>query len=141
MKATARRRRGKAEIKEQKRSEEQKQSEIVQKLTRIEELENQMRIMWKRADHIAPLEENFQQLVDAGLIRLAANGSVHGVESWEEHQQLSQQRRQEKEQAAQLQQQMQQQPSYVPSEERIRPGQQLEHVEPHSQGSSLAGGP
>ena len=36
MKATARRRRGKAEIKEQRRAEEQKQSEIVRKLARIE---------------------------------------------------------------------------------------------------------
>jgi predicted RNase H-like nuclease (RuvC/YqgF family) len=39
MKASAKRRRGKAEIKEQRRADVQKQSEIVQKLARIEELE------------------------------------------------------------------------------------------------------
>ena len=49
MKATARRRRGKAEIKEQRRAEEQKQSEIVRKMARIDELEQQVQVMQQRA--------------------------------------------------------------------------------------------
>ena len=43
MKASSKRRRGKAEIKEQKRAEAQQQSEIVRKLARIEELEQSVK--------------------------------------------------------------------------------------------------
>ena len=86
MKATARRRRGKAEIKEQQRTEDRKQKEIVKKLAQIEEMEQKMKEMKKKADQVAPLEQNFQQLIDAGLIRMDAHGNVTGVNSWDEHQ-------------------------------------------------------
>ena len=37
--------------------------------------------MQERADFVKPLEQNFQQLVNEGLLRLDPSGAVHGVES------------------------------------------------------------
>ena len=88
MKASAKRRRGKAEIKEQRRSDVQKQSEIVQKLARIEELERGYQQLKRSAERVQSLEGNIQQLLDAGLLRYDAQGNVHSVASYEEHQQL-----------------------------------------------------
>ena len=86
---------------------------------------------------MAPLEENFTQLVNAGLLRYDAEGNVRGVESWEEHQHLKQQREADALSASTLRQQMELQPAYVASSERMRPSQQLEPNEGMIQGSSL----
>ena len=47
-----------------------------------------MRAMQQRAERVIPLEENFQKLVDAGLLRFDSQGNVNSVNSWEEHQQI-----------------------------------------------------
>ena len=106
MKASSKRRRGKAEIKEQKRAEVQQQSEIVRKLQRIEELEQNVNAYKASADRVISLENNIQELIDNGLLRYDADGNCHGVHSWEEHQQLKQVKEAEILSAATIQQQM-----------------------------------
>ena len=48
------------------------------------------------------LESEVQHLIDNGLMRLDAEGTVHHVDSFEEHQQLKAQRVQEQQIAQQL---------------------------------------
>ena len=47
-----------------------------------------MQDMEQRAQRVASLEENFQLLVDNGLLKYDGQGNVSNVSNWEEHQQL-----------------------------------------------------
>ena len=95
MKASAKRRRTKAEIKEQKRAEAQKKIEIENKLTEMEQLDYQVQVMKMKEKQVLSLDTEFQKLLDAGLLRIDALGNVNTVNTWEEHQQVLQQKEME----------------------------------------------
>ena len=88
LKVSAKRRRSKETIKEEKRLEAQRQREITAKLDRIAQLEQQVLAHRTSADKVVSLESDFMRLLDSGLLKQDAQGNVHCVESWEEHQQI-----------------------------------------------------
>ena len=59
-------------------------------MARIEELESRYNHLKSQAARVQSLEGNIQQLLDNGLLRYDAEGNVHSVASYEEHQQLQQ---------------------------------------------------
>ena len=70
-------------------------------------------------------------------MKLDDNGTVHHVETFEEHQRLRAQRQEEKQIAQQLIQQQQNQLQFGIDQERQRPGGQLELQEGFASGSNF----
>ena len=68
MKCGSKRRRGKQELKEQRRQEGHHQSEIAAKLARIQELEHCYSVLKSQAEKVQQLEGNIQTLVNNGLL-------------------------------------------------------------------------
>ena len=85
MKMTAKRRRSKQQIKDEKQAEDIKKKEIAQKLLRINELENRCREMQVNARAVSELENDMNLLKECGLLRIDEQGEVHAVKDWNEH--------------------------------------------------------
>ena len=66
------------------------EAEITEKLARIEQMERQLQAHRDKAEQVSALERDFHQLIESGLMKQDAEGNVHVVESWEEHQQIKQ---------------------------------------------------
>ena len=69
------------QIKDQKRNEELRQSEIVEKLARIEELEQNMLQMKEQVQNAEAMQGQLQQLHDAGLLKQSNEGLMEAVGS------------------------------------------------------------
>ena len=76
------------------------------------------------------MDEALTHLFDAGLIKRVANGQFSAVSSYEEHQALMGQKLEDGKISKQLEQMMKTQPQFSPSDERTRPGLQLEEHTP-----------
>ena len=88
MKASAQRRRSKAQIKEEKKAEERKQKEIAQKLSEYEEMKQKL----EQAEDLWKEKENYRQLCDSlyenGVIKQDVDGSIVAVEDVQEREQI-----------------------------------------------------
>ena len=80
MKATSKRRKGKAQLKEEKILEERKQNEIVKKLASYEQMEQRA----KEAEACIAEKEHYQQMLgglyENGIIKQEADGTFVAVE-------------------------------------------------------------
>ena len=98
MKASAKRRRSKAQIKEEKKAEERKQSEIAKKLSKYDEMEEKM----KQAEALYEEKEQYRQLCDSlyndGVIKQDVDGSIIAVEDQSERESIKTKSKQKKEQ-------------------------------------------
>ena len=88
MKSTAKRRRGKYEIKAQKEAEERKQAEIVQKLAQFEEMQKQINALQQNAKNAKAVEACVHGLIDSCLVKDDGRGNYTAVSNFEEHQRL-----------------------------------------------------
>ena len=126
MKAGSKRRRTRKEIKEEKLKEEVKKAEIEVKLREHAAYEQRVAQLQAQVDNTVNLDRAMDRLIENGLVKRGTTHDYQVVETFEEHQALKQQRLDDITTANQMQQQMQNQPSFTPSEERARAGNQLE---------------
>ena len=80
LKASAKRRRSKAQIKDEKQAEERKQQEIIRKLAAYDQMEQRV----KETESIHEEKENYRQLCESlyvgGVIKQEADGTFVAVE-------------------------------------------------------------
>ena len=126
MKASAKRRRGRDKIREDKEREARQRREVEEFLSQRAQLKADNENLQQRLQQQVDLEGEVQQLIDKGLMRLDADGTAHHDGSWEEHQQLAATIQQEQQIAQQLIQQQQNQLQFGVDQERQRAGGQLE---------------
>ena len=69
MKATAKRRRGKAQIEEEKREQARRLQETEDKLARFAKLEKQVLDLQAKASNVTLMEETMQHLLDGSFIK------------------------------------------------------------------------
>ena len=102
MKASAQRRRGRDQIKEDKEREEQQRKEVKEFLAQRANMIAENKMLQQRLEQQVNLEGEVQHLIDNGLMKLDDQGTVHHVNSFEEHQQLKAHLIQEQQIAQQL---------------------------------------
>ena len=88
MKLTAKRRRSKLQIAEDKRREEEEKQSTRLKLQELETLKAQMQDMQNRMGQAADLHEQVQSLVDDGILKQGADGNLIEVEDPNERQSI-----------------------------------------------------
>ena len=84
MKMTAKRRRSKLQIKEEKKKEEREKDALAEKLKELTELKEQVTSMNEKMGVAAELHNQVQALVDDGVIKQALDGNLIEVEDPEE---------------------------------------------------------
>ena len=101
MKISSKRRRTKQEILEQKQLENQKQSDIENKLNELEELKQRMAELQHRVDLAAMVENQCAGWADQGKIKVVADGKIEIVDDPKEREYIMESRRKEKQQPQQ----------------------------------------
>ena len=130
LEADAQRRRTKKQIKEDKLKKELKEAEIAQKLKEHAAMQHRMQEMQDKLLDQDKMDEALEHLFEAGLLKRLGNGQYVAVADYNEHQALIGQRREDGRISKQIEQMMQTQPQFSPSDERTRPGTQLEEHTP-----------
>jgi hypothetical protein len=94
MKITAKRRRSKAQIAEEKEAEKRRLVEVDQKLMQLNYLQNQMPGLQDKAERHDVLLDTVQGLIEKGLVKHLDDGTIEAVQSFQEHQQVLQEKSQ-----------------------------------------------
>jgi hypothetical protein len=94
MKITAKRRRSKAQIAEEKEAEKRRLVEVDQKLMQLNHLQNQMPGLQDKAERHDVLLDTVQGLIEKGLVKHLDDGTIEAVQSFQEHQQVLQEKAQ-----------------------------------------------
>jgi hypothetical protein len=90
MKITAKRRRSKLEIKEDKRKEEMEKRALVEKISEINTLQSKMAGMEAQMAMAATLHNQVQDLVNDGFVKQSDNGNLIPVEDESERDSIQQ---------------------------------------------------
>ena len=126
LKASAKRRRSKKLIEEEKLQEELKQAQIQEKLEKYDKMNALMPQAIEAGEKLATYNAMIDQLKQNGLMYLKDDGQAYMVENFAQYQQLKRQRHDESIEAEEMSQQNQQLSESAISKERLRPSQQLE---------------
>ena len=126
MKASAKRRRSKKQIEEEKLQEELHQREVERKMQAFDEMQQKMNSLQGDVGQVKEAQDFLAQLKENGLLYAGADGNIVASESLEQVQQLKRQRLDDSQTSEQIQRQLAQQNDQGPDEERRKVGQQLE---------------
>lgn len=129
-KASAKRRRTKLEIEEDKLREEAQKFEVELKLKKFAEMEQQVSKMQEQIQNHQILLNQASSLYDQGLLKQVEDGTWLAVDSFQEQQALLAQRQQEAQKSKQHEQQVNVNPSPQIDSSSQRDNQQLEPVGP-----------
>ena len=103
MKISAKRRRTKAQIQEEKKREEDRQAEIDRKLQLFDEMQPQFQQAQQSQERLNIYEGQMQQLYELGFLRQIEDGRFQAVNNFDEQQTVLQARAAEQQRAQQLQ--------------------------------------
>ena len=99
MKASAKRRRSKAQILEEKMREQNKEAEYRQRMAQMEQMQHQWNEMVSNLNHANQIQAEVEELFDNGLIKKAASGKYVVVENARERENIRQQSEAKKKEA------------------------------------------
>ena len=88
MKITSKRRRPKAQIALEKKMEEEREANIAKRLSQMEDLEKQMKLMQVELDQHADLKNQVEGMFSQGKLKQDGNNNIHVVENPLEQQML-----------------------------------------------------
>ena len=94
MKITAKRRRSKAQIAEEKEAEKRRLIDIDEKLMQLNHFQNQIPELQDKAERHDVLLDTVQGLIEKGLVKHLDDGTIEAVQSFQEHQQVLQEKSQ-----------------------------------------------
>ena len=126
MKASAKRRRSKKQIEEEKKQEALRQAEIEQKLADYDRMKSRLNEVKESDDYQKKGQVLMSDLWNSGLITQDGKGQICAVDDVEIAMQLKRQRQEQSDEAKRKEQEMAKNPYQGPHEERRRAGQQLE---------------
>ena len=138
MKAGAKRRRTKEEIRQEKLAEAHRITDIEQKVQQFERMQAELDELRAGRDQFANAEAAVQNLQANGMVRFLEGNQIQPVQSWEENQQLLQQMAEDQALAERIAQENQQLQQNTPHRERRRAGNQLEAIEEWNQARNFA---
>ena len=122
MKAGAKRRRTKEEIRQEKLAEAHRITDIEQKVQKFEQMQAELYELRAGRDQFANAEAAVQNLQANGMVRFLEGNQIQPVQSWEENQQLIQQMADDQALAERIAQENQQLQQNTPHRERRRAG-------------------
>ena len=122
MKAGAKRRRTKEEIRQEKLAEAHRITDIEQKVQQFERMQAELDELRAGRDQFANAEAAVQNLQANGMVRFLEGNQIQPVQSWEENQQLLQQMADDQALAERIAQENQQLQQNTPHRERRRAG-------------------
>ena len=118
MKAGAKRRRTKEEIRQEKLAEAHRITDIEQKVQQFEQMQAELNELRAGRDQFANAEAAVQNLQANGMVRFVEGNQIQPVQSWEENQQLLQQMADDQALAERIAQENQQLQQNTPHRER-----------------------